>query len=73
MECPQSGKSWNFVAYMSNSTKKYLSVYAFNDERAWRPPDNATPLNFLSPKSVDQDLSADVSFVSVLAMVLSEY
>ena len=22
MECPQSGKSRNFVAYMSNSTKK---------------------------------------------------
>ena len=30
-------------------------------------------LNFLSAKSWDQELSADVSFVSVLAMVLSEY
>ena len=39
----------------------------------WRPPDNATPLNFLFPKSWDQELSADVSFVSVIAMVLSEY
>jgi hypothetical protein len=27
MECPQSGKSRNFVAYMSNWTKKFLSVY----------------------------------------------
>ena len=38
---------------------------------AWHPPDNATPSNFLFPKSLDQELSADVSFVSVLAMVLS--
>jgi hypothetical protein len=37
------------------------------------PPENATPQNFLFPKSLDQELSADVSFVSVLAMVLSEY
>ena len=37
------------------------------------PPDNATPSNFLSPKSLDQELFADVTFVSVLAMVLSEY
>ena len=30
MECPQNVKSRNFVAYMSNSTKKFLSVYAMN-------------------------------------------
>ena len=47
------------------------SLYYFRGERAWHPPDNATPSNFLFPKSLDQDLSADVSFVSVLAMVLS--
>jgi hypothetical protein len=29
MECPQSGKSRNFVAYMSNWTKKFLSVHIF--------------------------------------------
>ena len=38
-----------------------------------RPHDNVTPLNFLSQKSLDQGLFADVMFVSVLAMVLSEY
>ena len=48
-------------------------IFTFRGERAWHPPDNATPLNFLFPKSLDQELSADVSFVSVLAMVLSEY
>ena len=48
-------------------------LFTFRGERAWHPPDNATPSNFLVPKSLDQDLSADVSFVSVLAMVLSEY
>ena len=54
----------------------YGRVFGFNSLPAmtWpRPPDNATPLNFLSPKSLDQELSADVKFVSVLAMVLSEY
>ena len=45
--------------------------FTFRGERAWHPPDNATPSNFLFPKSLDQELSADVSFVSVLAMVLS--
>ena len=48
----------------------------FCGERAWHPPDNATPSNFLFTKILEikiQDLSADVSFVSVLAMVLSEY
>ena len=55
------------------SQKPSAHPYAFRGERAWRPPEYATPLNFLSPKSLDQELSADVSFVSVLAMVLSEY
>ena len=48
-------------------------IFTFSGEQAWHPPDNATPSNFLFPKSLDQELSADVSFVSVLAMVLSEY
>ena len=43
------------------------------DDGTWHPPDNATPLNFLFPKSLDHELSADVLFVSVLTMVLSEY
>ena len=48
-------------------------IFTFRGERAWHPPDNATPSNFLFPKSLDQELSADVSFVSVIAVVLSEY
>ena len=47
--------------------------FTFRGEQAWHPLDNATPSNFLFPKSLDQELSADVSFVSVLAMFLSEY
>ena len=47
--------------------------FTFRGEQAWHPLDNATPSNFLFPKSLDQELSADVTFVSVLAMVLSEY
>ena len=48
-------------------------IFTFCGERVWHPPDNNTSLNFLFPKSLDQELSADVSFVSVLVMVLSEY
>ena len=52
----------------------YLTrTYAFRGEGVWHSPDHATPSNFLFPKSWDPELSADVSFVSVLAMVLSEY
>jgi hypothetical protein len=52
----------------------YLArTYAFRGEGAWRPPDNATPTFRVPNKSWDPGLSADVSFVSVLAMVLSEY
>jgi hypothetical protein len=40
---------------------------------AWSPLDNATPLKFPSAKSLVSEPSVDVSFVSVLAMVLSEY
>ena len=47
--------------------------HAFRGERAWRPPDNATPTFRASNESWDPGLSVDVSFVSVLAMVLSEY
>ena len=46
-------------------------IFTFRGEWAWHPPDNATPSNFLFPKSLDQELPADVSFVSVLAIVLS--
>ena len=45
---------------------------AFRGEKAWCRSDNATLSNFLSPKSWDQELFADVRFVSVIAMVLSE-
>ena len=48
-------------------------TYAFHGEGAWHPPDKARPSNFLFSKSLDQEIFADVSFVSVLAMVLSEY
>ena len=48
-------------------------IFTFHGEQAWHLPDNATSSNFLFPKGLDQELSADVSFVSELAMVLSEY
>ena len=52
----------------------YLTrTYAFRGEEAWRPPDHATPTFRVPNKSWDPGLSADVRFVSVLAMVLSEY
>ena len=37
------------------------------------PPWSCHALVFLAPNSWDHELSADISFVSVLAMVLSEY
>jgi hypothetical protein len=40
---------------------------------AWSLPDDATPLDFPAPKSYVSDLSVEVQFVSLLAMVLSEY
>ena len=55
------------------SQKPSAPTYAFHGKEAWRPPDNATPTFRVPNKSWDQGLSADVSFVSVLAMVLSEY
>ena len=57
----------------SYSNDRIFQKITFRGEQAWHPPDNATPSNFLFPKSLDQGLSADVSFVSVLLMVLSEY
>ena len=50
-------------------------TYAFHGERAWAwcPFDNSTPSNFPAAKSWVSELSSEVSFVSVLAMVLSEY
>ena len=50
-----------------------MRTYAFRAERAWRPPDNATPTFGVPNKSWNQGLSADVKFVSVLAIVLSQY
>ena len=40
---------------------------------AWRPPNNAMPSNFQSAKSWVSELSLDVSFVSLILKVLSEY
>ena len=71
---------FNFVALCSHrerrtegKTDSYSKdhIFTFRGEQAWHPPDNATPSNFLFPKSLDKELSADVSFVSILAMVLS--
>ena len=39
----------------------------------WSPPDLVMPIDFPVPKSWVADLSFEVSFVSVLVMVLSEY
>ena len=46
---------------------------SFCGKWAWSPPANATPSDFPAPKSWVSDLSFQVSFASVLAMVLSEY
>ena len=46
---------------------------SFCSKWAWSPLDNATPPDFLAQKSWVSDLSSEVSFVFVLAMVLSEY
>ena len=45
----------------------------FYGRRAWQPHDNATPTFRVPNISWDQGLSAEVSFVSVLSMALSEY
>ena len=55
-----------------NAAIKFNKI-CFCAKRVWCPPDSATLLNFLSPKSLDHELSADLSFVSVLPMVLPEY
>ena len=57
----------------SPRTCKKSTKNAFRGERAWRPPETVTPTFKVSNKSWDPGLSADVAFVSVLAMVLSEY
>ena len=46
---------------------------SFCGKWAWSPPANATPSDFPAPKSWVSELSFEVSFVYVLAMVLSEY
>ena len=49
-------------------------TYAFPGKEAWRPPDHArSSTNIPSAKIWVLELSSEVSFVSVLAMVLSEY
>ena len=65
-----------FLAAKAYFVKFYGRVLVFDSltsMRAWRSPDNAAPLILMSAKSQNQGLSADVSFVSVLAIVLSEY
>ena len=46
---------------------------SFCGKWAWSPPANATPSDFPAAKSWVSDLSFEVSFASVLGMVLSEY
>ena len=50
-----------------------FSSMSYCGKWAWSLPDNATPSDFSAPKSWVSELSVEVSFVSVLAMVLSEY
>ena len=45
----------------------------FSRKKTWCFSDHAMPSNFLSPKSWVLELSSEVSFVSVLAIFLSEY
>ena len=47
-------------------------TYAFRGGRAWRPPGNATPTFRVPNESWNPGLSADILFVSVVVMVLSE-
>ena len=53
-------------------TCKKSTKNAFRGEEAWHPLDNATPTFRMSNESWDQGLFADVSFVSVSAMVFSQ-
>ena len=53
--------------------RKKSTKYTFHGGKAWLPPDDATPTFSMANYSWDQGLSADVKFVTVLAMVLSEY
>ena len=61
-----------FSSWVCSAKFTFFSM-SFCGKWAWSPPDNATPSNFPPPKSWVSDLSFEVSFVSVLAMVLSEY
>ena len=47
-------------------------TYAFRGAGAWRPPGNATPTFRVPNESWNPGLSADILFVSVVVMVLSE-
>ena len=51
----------------------YFFFNFFCGKWAWSPPANATPSDFPAPKSWVSDLSFQVSFASVLVMVLSVY
>jgi hypothetical protein len=46
---------------------------SFCSKWVWSPLDNATPSNISSAKSSVSELFVEVSFVSVLATLLSEY
>ena len=60
-------REWWWLVVKKRSYHTY--TYVFCGKRLWYPPDNAT-LTFRVPKtSWDQGLSADVSFISILAMV----
>ena len=56
-----------------DSVKFTFFSMSFCAKWAWSPPDNATSSGFSAPKSWVSELSSEASFVSVLAMVLSEY
>ena len=60
-----------FASWICSVKFTFISM-SFCSKWAWSPPANATPSDFPSPKSWVLDLSFEVSFASLLAMVLSE-
>ena len=61
-----------FASWLCSVKFTFFSM-SFCSKWAWSPPDNATPSDFPSAKSLVSELSVEVSFVSVIATVLSEY